>query len=225
MENMDAASRETLESIFDCLKVKSIQDYRSVCKSFEQQSLSVQKESILEVEQKFMREQFYFHDRFSMVIFKLSDMENNPLNDYDLILTAGDDSDPNALASGFLCDRQFNRVNKSTLTFYFNYDRMLGLEELKYNNETIRKSTTGMKSLGIRIQARPEKGFIQFAAAEIKASEELLNTLLKPNACTLIEIKLHRLISQQVFQFEQLNSDNPVMVDFKNTSAGSDFIV
>ncbi len=44
----------------------------------------------------------FIHDRYTQVIFKIQDTEGNPIPDYDLILTAGEQNDPNHLPPGFL---------------------------------------------------------------------------------------------------------------------------
>lgn len=53
-----------------------------------------------------------------MVIFRVQDDEGFPITDFDLILTAGPDNNPNHLPKGFFADRQLNSINKETITFF-----------------------------------------------------------------------------------------------------------
>ena len=46
--------------------------------------------------------------------------------EFDLVLTAGADDNPNHLPQGFLADRQRNRRHSGTLTLFFNHAVMHG---------------------------------------------------------------------------------------------------
>ena len=116
-----------------------------------------------------------------MVIFRVHDDKGHPVNDYDLILTAGPDADPNHLPQGFFADRQRNRVNPETLTYFFNRDVMKGTEAVKdKNGKVIREAITGAEMLGFKIIARPSSGFVHYLPCEIKASQEMLEAALAP---------------------------------------------
>lgn len=218
-------SKETIESIFRCFLIKNISEYKLLCKEFEKETEEIQTESRLEVETKVVGQNYYFHDRYGMLIIKVTDSDANPVTDYDLVFTTGEEADPDVLPKGFLCDKQFNKLNKSTITFYYNFDTLPGLKQIQSDNETIRKAHQGISSIGIRLHARPDKGFIRFDPAEIKPSAGFLEKLCQPNSSTLLEIKLQRLVSTETFQFEMFTDNSQSFGDFKNTKEGENYII
>ena len=183
-----AKGRDTVTAILDCIRVRSLADYRQVVKKHAAETMAVQEEERLEVEDKFLLPDSHFiHDRYSMVIFRLRDDEGYPITDFDLLLTAGRDNDPNKLPKGFFMDRQLNRRNGSTITYYFNYDIMVGAPEVKHGNKVIREATRGADALGLRVMPRPDEGFVHYLPCEIRASRALLEHTLLPNATTMID--------------------------------------
>lgn len=205
----DVASAETIEAIFDCIKVKNAADYNQVIKKFKSETEAIQKEErIEEVTDIFTSARIFIHDRYSQVIFRISDSEGFPVTDYDLLLTAGN-NDPNLLPIGFAADRQRNSKNPETLTYYFNYDV---LKNGSFETDFKDKITT----LGLQIHPRPTEGFVRYVPCQISANSELLDKVFKPNSTTLIDIVLHRVVSRDMFRFEACNPTK-IELSFKDT--------
>jgi hypothetical protein len=196
-------STETVNAIFDCMKVSTDAEYQQLATAFEGQTASVQKAERVETETElFLFHKTFIHDIYTQVIFRVQDHEGNSITDFDLILTAGDDNDRNHLPEGFAVDRQKNSISHDTVTYYFNYTVMQGISKL-----------------GLIIQPRPDKGFVRYYPCSIAANAALFNKAIQPNATTLIDIQLHRAVSREVFALEPTNPKTQVMdfskVDWK----------
>ena len=163
----------------------------------------------------------FFHDRFSMVIFRVRDMEGHPVTDYDLILTAGEKADPNHLPRGFFADKQRNNNNKETITFFLNYDVMVGTDEVVNDEgEILRESQGGAEMFGFKIIPRPNSGFVHYGPCEIKAGKDVLEEVLIPNGTTLVDIRLQRVVHSNVFRLERGTRKR----DFKDTKPGRNLV-
>lgn len=201
---------ETIAAILNCIKVKSVIDYKNIYRQFALETEVLQKEELVEAfdEGIFSDERYFIHDRFSMVMFKIHDHEGNSISDYDIILTAGETNSPNLLPEGFFADRQRNAINVETLTYFLNYDVMKGCAEIRnIKGEIIRDAIKGTTMIGLEIRPRPENGFVHYLPCHIKASVEMLDNVLVPNSTTLIDICMYRIVDQQVFQAQRLNKD------------------
>ncbi len=219
----DAKSAETVKTIFRCLQVKTIDDYAKLCTEFDTETNQVQSEGLLETENRILGKSYYIHDRYAMLIMRVRDSEGYPVTDFDLLLT-GPNHDPNGLPSGFLADRQCNQVNRSTITYFFNYDVLQGRKALNLNGEQL-KELPGIKELGLIVRPRPDKGFVRYMACELEASKQLFDIALRPNSTTMIDIYLHRMVSKEVFRFEQLNNANQTPEgSFSNVKPGNEII-
>lgn len=223
------ASSETMKAIIDCIRVRSKEDYQNLTKRFDAETNGVQREEQVETQMGgvFAHERNFIHDRFSMVIFRVHDHEGFPLTDFDLILTAGPESDPDHLPEGFCADRQKNALHNDMITYFFNYDIMHGCGPV-YSNEgkLIRSEIKGSEMLGLEIRPRPDKGFVRYIPCRIKASAEMLNRALVPNSTTLIDICLQRVVDKQVFRSSRLGDDmpGPDEGEFSGLAPGMDFI-
>jgi hypothetical protein len=221
----DDKSAEIVRVIFDCIAIQTTDDYLTIIKKFDTETNQVQKDSLVETEKGIFKSRAFIHDRYSMIIFKVKDSEGYALTNFDLILTAGENNDPNALPPGFFADRQCNHLNQSSITYFFNYDIMNGTPAIvNANGEVIRTAIVGIEKLGLIIKPRPEDGFIRYLPCKINATKELFDTALKPNSTTLIEIVLQRIVSTEVFRFEKLNGDSAPEKNFANTDPGKDII-
>ncbi len=217
----DPESLETINAIFDCIKVKTKKDYNNVINKFEKETVDVQDEEKVEVETRFLLSDRYFiHDRYSMIIFRVTDSEGHPITDYDLLLTAGENNDPNHLPEGFFVDRQQNKNNRSIVTYFINYDIMEGSDEIKADNKIIRNETPGIDMLGIILRARPDEGFVKYIECKYVASKELYNHALNPNSTTLIEIVLQRVVDKEVFRMEALTKSK----NFSNVKPSNEVV-
>ena len=214
--------RELVNALFDCLAVTNAAEYRNVVDKHAKETDKVQVDERLETEKKFLISDTHFiHDRNSMVVFRITDDYDNEITDFDLILTAGPKSDPNHLPKGFFVDRQRNSKSKNTVTYFFNYDIMVGAPEAKAGGKVIRAATSGAEALGFKIHTRPSDGFVRYLPCEIKADQKILADSLRPNATTLIDIRLRRLVDKEVFRLSKMTGDIPDR-DFKNTKPGNE---
>ena len=194
----DVKSAETIDAIFDCIKVNNKADYDLLIAKFQTATDKVQKDELNEeVTGIFKFSRTFTHNRYSQVIFRVTDTEGSPVTDFDLVLTAGNNN-PNHLPAGFAADRQQNSKNPEMITYYFNFDILKnGSPETNYKDKIIK--------LGLQINPRPVEGFVRFVPCEMTANTELLDKVFKPNSTTLIDIVLHRVVSNEVFRFEVTN--------------------
>lgn len=219
----DLHSKETVDSILACLKVTDDATYAALCKTFQEETATVQEEERLEIDEHFfLRPTTFFHDRCSMIIFRVRDDKDYPVRDFDLVLTAGPDNDANHLPGGFFIDRQRNRLHPEIITYYVNTDVMLGGKALRQGSKVIRKALPGAKMLGFRLNARPEEGFVHYLPCEISASSDLLEKVIRPNSTTLVDIRLRRIVHKSVFRADLLSS--PHSGNFKDTAFGEEIV-
>lgn len=219
----DANSAEVVKSIFRCISVKTATDYKKLTDEFAAETVDVQQKGLVEEDKKIFGKKYYIHDRYSMIQFRLVDSEGYPITDFDLLLT-GANHDPNALPTGFFADRQCNQVNKSTITYFFNYDVLQGRKAMTVNGYKL-EELKGISELGLIIRPRPDEGFIRYLPCEIHASKELFDKAFKPNATTMIEICLQRIVSNEVFRFEKVKTDTGTQdIGFKKVSPGNGIV-
>jgi hypothetical protein len=221
----DRKSQDTIKAILDCFQVQTKSQYEKQCQRFETETQEVQKQEIDEVETHFLRsDTHFFHDKFSMVIFRVRDEEDYPITDFDLILTAGPKSNPNHLPQGFFADRQRNSVNREIITYYLNYDVMAGAGKVfDKENKIVREEMVGAETLGFKIIPRPDSGFVHYVSCEIKASKDLLHQALKPNSTTLIDIRVRRIVRRNVFRLKKMTNDT-IEGEFKKTKPGDEIV-
>ena len=222
------SNSETIQAILDCIKVQTKNDYNALITKFVNETQTVQQNEKLESDKGLFTTHNYIHDKFSMVIFRVFDTEGRAVTDFDLILTAGPNDDPNHLPTGFFADRQVNSLNRNTLTYFFNYDIMNGCDEvLDASGKVIREAITGAQMLGFIIKPRPDNGFVQYLPCKMEASIQMLETALHPNGTTLIDICLQRVINKEVFRLELLQGNampSKLAGDFKDTEPGADMV-
>lgn len=197
-ETDDVKSADTINAIFDCIKVNNNDDYNLLVEKFKTATDKVQKDGLTEeVKDVFKFTRSFTHNRYSQVIFRVTDTEGIPVTDFDLVLTA-DNNNPNHLPAGFAADRQQNSNNPEMITYYFNFDVLKnGSIETNFKDK--------ITKLGLQINPRPLEGFVRFVPCQITANNELLDKIFKPNSTTLIDIVLHRVVSNEVFRFEVTN--------------------
>lgn len=159
------STKDVVKEIIRCLKVKSLDQYLKIKEDFKSQFPTTR-------------------GNYVMISFCIQDNMDNDVEDYDIILL-GKNYDPSKLEKGFFVDRQRNSINKSKLTFYLDYDKMMKIPDGKF---------------GIRVVARPEKGFAKYSSAEFRGDVNLL----KPNQTVLAHIILNRIVDKNVFQFDDL---------------------
>lgn len=218
----DAKSQETVDSMLACIKVQTKDQFGELCKQFAAETGKVQETERVEVEsQFFLTTRHFIHDKFSMVVFRVFDNEDYPVLDYDLLLTDGPNADPNHLPEGFFVDRQRNRVNPETITYFLNHDVMRGSREvLDSEGNVLRKGMDGAETLGFKIVARPSSGFVHYLQCEFKATRDMLEKALLPNSTTLIDIRLQRVVHKSIFRVDKMSSETGP-VSFEETTPGN----
>lgn len=216
--------RDTVAAIIDCVNVRTKAQYTGVVRKHAKETAEVQSEERLEVEENLLLPDSHFvHDQYSMVVFRVTDDHGHAVRDYDLLLTAGAHSDPNHLPRGFFIDRQRNRVNPETITYFVNHDVMHGAPEVATDSKVIRGSGPGAQALGFRILPRPAKGFVHYLPCEIQASSDLLDIATGANSSTLIDVRLRRVVRKNVFRMSRMQGDS-VAGDFKKTKPGDKIV-
>jgi hypothetical protein len=218
----DTKSNETINAIFDCIRVNTKKDYNAVIQKFDKETKLVQEKEKVEVEDRFLlNPRFFIRDRYTMIIFRVVDTEGYPVNDYDLILTAGAENNPDHLPEGFFVDRQQNKSNKNTVTYFLNYDIMQGSEAIKNPKnpqKIIREKTDGIDKLGLIIKPRPDEGFVKYVECRYAASKDLFSKALNPNSTTMVEIVMQRAVDKEIFRMEPLTKSK----SFKNAKPSND---
>jgi len=123
-------------------------------------------------------------DRYCMLVFNVHDDQGGQLgeNDYDLLLLAGNNYQPNLLPAGFFQDRQMNRQT-GRLVYYLDADRMAAIRDGKF---------------GLRVVARPSAGFSYYCVAEYHGD----GSMLRANQTIYVDITLHRFVDENVFRFD-----------------------
>jgi len=222
-EPSDPVGAEVVQAIFRCLGVQTTADYEKLTMEFAVETVDVQQKGLVEVDKRLFGKKYYLHDRYSMIQFRLVDSEGYEITDFDLILT-GEGHDPNALPTGFFADRQCNRLNKSTISYFFNYDVLVGRAAQTVKEYEI-DELRGISELGLIIRPRPDEGFSRYLPCEIVASKELFEKALQPNSTTMIEICLQRVVSTEVFRFEKVkNAQGTQDIGFKKVEPGADTV-
>lgn len=203
------AGGELVDALLRCLRVQDAAAYTRLCDDFDAETAAVQAAEKVEVEKvRLLPDRLHIHDRGSLVVFRLRDSEGHALSDFDLLLTGAGDS-PDRLPEGFLRDRQRNSRMRSTLSFFFNHDLMVGCDGIPHPGRAgrwAREATVGVDRLGLRVNARPHKGLVHYRQATIAAEPKLLRQVLRPNETTLVDIVLKRRVDREVFGFERAGS-------------------
>jgi hypothetical protein len=203
-DTTDDISQETVNAIISCIRVANDADYAQVSAAFAAQTDANQQAQRLEpVTDIFvtLTKRYFIHDRFCMVIFRVTDTEGNALKDFDLLFTAGDNS-PNHLPEGFFADRQQNTRHPETITYFVNYDILKGCGPVMDGAKMVRDTAPGITRLGLRVDPRPDQGFVYYRPLEIVAQPEFFARMVKPNSTILVDIRLQRLVSRAVFQLQ-----------------------
>jgi len=140
------------------------------------------------------------HDPCCMLQFRVRDDQGNPIKDFDLVLTAGEDGDPNHIPPGFFIDRQRNHLDPGSVTYYINHARMAGAPAVIYRGKELRPALKPCTSLGLRVIPYPQDGFVLYQPAALAATPENLANLIKPNQTTLVDVVLRRFVREGVYR-------------------------
>ncbi len=191
----------TVSAILACLAVKDMAGYAQAFDLFHAQSAETQLAERVEDRSALAPfGQLVVHEPCSMLMFRVRDDQGNPVQDFDLMLSAGKDGNPNHIPPGFFIDRQRNHLDPGTLTYYVNSAALLGAPPVLYKGKEIRPAQPGCGSLGLRVIPYPQDGFVLYQPATLPATPELLAALVKPNQTTLIDIVLKRFVREGVYR-------------------------
>lgn len=184
--------KPVVDAILNCLKVDDADSYQVIAGQMAEQTG--------ETQDKDKETQ----DRFAMIVFHIHDDRDIEITDYDILLLSGPDYNPNKLPKGFFMDRQRNSLNRGHLTYYFNCTNMLKA-----------------KSLGVRIIARPGKGFCYYTQGEFRSGDIPVSSLLAPNQTLYLDIELKRHVDKNVFRLDPLANRR---ISFKGIEPSGDLV-
>jgi hypothetical protein len=179
----------TVQWVLRCLAVSDPQGYEQACTALDALTAQTQAAEKFEEVHKLLGSTIYENDRHSMFTFKLRDDRGEPLADYDLLLTAGPNYDPDELPDGFFVDRQRNQQDRGRLTYYVNHDRM----------QTGLSSGALQGKIGFRVVARPDSGLAYYTVAELRSDVVDVQQMLRANETVMVEITLRRAVDLAVF--------------------------
>jgi triacylglycerol esterase/lipase EstA (alpha/beta hydrolase family) len=180
----DDTNAPVVQDILKCLKVEDTIDYDSRSNELEQLTSKSQKGD----------------SRYCMLVINVCDETGVQIgmDDYDIILLAGNQYQPQKLPQGFLKDSQMNNTT-GRFIYYLDADKMHKIKDGKF---------------GIRVIARPQKGFAYYQEAEYRSNGVSVNSILVPNQTTYVNITLNRFVDKNVFRFGPVK-DKPL--SFKKT--------
>ena len=186
-------------AILRCLTVNSATDYEQVCTEFEALTKKTQEDEQIERHGKILLpDTFTIHDRHTMVVVRVTDDHGHALDEFDLLLL-GEGSSPDRLPPGFFADRQRNKRNRGTLTYFLNHDVMIDGPAVEVDGDVLRPALPGASELGFRVEPRPEEGFVHYLSAELAAQKSTLDDFLRPNETMLLDIVMRRVVRGGTF--------------------------
>ncbi|MFA9394749.1 MAG: esterase/lipase family protein [Halodesulfovibrio sp.] len=180
--------KPVIELIWDCLSVTSSSEYEETIRSFEGKNNQIQGDN----------------DQFTMLAFRIRDDRGNLVDDYDMLLLADENYEPDKLPVGFYQDRQFNK-DSGVLIYYINYTKM-----------------TKVEHAGFRINARPDEGFSYYLPIEFRSNGYSIRDILKPNQTLLVDVTLTRMVDRELFRLEELSEVQEK--DFSEVTPSGDVI-
>jgi len=191
----------TVSAILQCLAVEDMPGYARLFDAFRALTAETQEREQVEDRSGFMAfDHQAIQDPCSMLQFRVRDDQGNPIKDFDLVLTAGPQGNPNHIPPGFFIDRQRNHLDPGSITYYINYARMAGAPEVVYKGKELRAALKPCSSLGLRIIPYPQDGFVLYQPAVLATSAEHLANFVKPNQTTLVDIVLRRFVREGVYR-------------------------
>ncbi|HET9679677.1 MAG TPA: alpha/beta hydrolase, partial [Gammaproteobacteria bacterium] len=191
----------TVDAIVACLKVNDKRSYHSLKEAFAAQTAAVQAQELVEeIDLPGPYNRMEFRDPCSQLMFRVRDDTGLLIRDFDLIFTAGKQNSADRLPPKFFIDRQKNHRDAGTLTYYLNYSRMMGAPAVVRDGEELRPALPGSDGFGLRIVPYPLDGFVHYIPAVLHVTKANLQKFIKPNATTLVDIVLHRVLHRGVYR-------------------------
>jgi hypothetical protein len=93
---------------------------------------------------------------------------------------------------------------------------MTGCDAVMDGDDEVRPKLPGTTALGFKITARPDDGFAHYLPCSISASAEVLRYVMNPNATTMVDIVLRRVVGEETFRLDK----GTTMGSFKSTKPG-----
>ncbi len=208
----DGKPHPTVTAVLRCFEVSSIAEYEALRLAFDGENTVTQEAERVDVETSVVvRGTVYYTDRYSMVVFRLRDDYGGAISAFDLKLTATPATrpdrkpTPDLLPQGFFQDRQCNRRAPNTLTYFLDSDVMLGAPAIERDGKTLRPAFPGAAKLGFQIEPHLTDGLVHFLPAELEAVATMLESVVKPNQTTLVDIVLRRVVREGAFRLVPLD--------------------
>ncbi len=215
----DDGSHPTLHWILRCLQVSTAAEYRKVSTALDRTTATTQREEReQEVDSLFLFKRTFHTSRYCMLVIRLSDDRGTPLDDYEIIFTAGPNYDPNHLPEGFFVDRQRNKLNPGKLTYFIDYDVMA---------RWFTEPAVG-DHFGVKVVTRPTTGYAYYEVAEYRGTFSAVAHLFAPNRTMMVDISVRRHVRTGVYQLSQdINEKYPKggkrpQDDFRQQPPGED---
>lgn len=195
----DGRPHPTVDAILDCLRVRDARGHALLARQFAQRNAEVEARQRVELHEvgPFVRE--YLHDPCAMLVFRVRDDRGDPVSDFEIVLTAGDDS-ADALPPGFFIDRQRNRRDPGTVVYYVNAARLLGAPAVVHGGRQLRAALPGAGKLGLRVVPYPQDGFVHYLPCALPATAAQLRAWVRPHETTVIDVVLRRVVREGVFR-------------------------
>jgi hypothetical protein len=191
----------TIAAILQCLAVQDMPAYARVFDAFGALTATTQTQELVEDRSGFTAFAHQaIHDPCCMLQFRVRDDQGNPVKDFDLVLTASKDGNPNHIPPGFFLDRQRNHLDPGSVTYYINYARMTGAPAVMYQGKELRPALPPCTHLGLRVIPFPQDGFVLYQPAVLPATPQNLANFIKSNQTTLVDIVLRRFVREGVYR-------------------------
>lgn len=186
-----AQNEPVVIEIMKCLTVNNANDYQNRAKALE--TLTAQEQA--------------GGSCYAMLILNIHDETGEPFekDNFDVFLLAGKEYSPGKLPKGFFKDSQLNAVTNN-LVYYINADKMSQIKDGLF---------------GLRINARPTKGFSYYCAGEYRSEGTPIGKIIAPNQTTYIDITLKRQIDKNVYRFTSAKNKHE---NFKKVKPSGDVI-
>jgi hypothetical protein len=195
----DGQPHPTVAALLECLAVRDRRGHTALARRFAAANAAVEVRQRVEVHEVGPFEREYLHDPCAMLVFRVRDARGEPVRDFELVLTAGQDS-PDALPPGFFIDRQRNRRDPGVVTYYVNVAKLLGAPAVAHAGRTLRDASPGAGTLGLRVVPYPQDGFVHFLPCALPASAAQLAAWVRPHETTVIDVVLQRVVREGVFR-------------------------
>lgn len=205
VNSANAEAHVTAQWLLRCLKVKNATQYNLLAEELHAFTSQTQLTERTETIDTLFGTRTYENPRHTMVVLRILDDRGEALSNYDFYLTAGPDYSDDELPPGFFSDRQKNRRNVGTLTYFLNYDAL---------DEGLQRAAMGGK-LGFRLQARPEEQsgkpkLVFYRTLDFRRTARQVSLFLVPNETLLLEVQLQRCVDATVFRIEKDLNPSPI---------------